>query len=399
MARSKYSSRWNLKVSDTMINAIRQAMTRVTTTILGLALAFGMTAEAVANPHMLVDIRSGKVIEHEDAFQKWYPASLTKLMTAYVAFRQVKSGRMTMNTPIVMSKRAASEPPSKLGLKPGQALTLDDALKVLLVKSANDVAFSIAENIGGTMPNFVQMMNAEAARLDMDSTHFINPNGLPGPGQYTTARDLAVLVLAIKREFPQHAGYFSLEGVQVGKRKFGNYNKLIARFDGADGMKTGYICASGYNQVSTATRNGKAVISVVLGSDSLAGRTVLSADLLQKGLTEGTGFSDPSIYKLKPYGATRDQVSDVSEAMCKKRGKKKKVVRSESTDEVGDKKTSPWLHEIGRPLEMAQITIIPASGDLAATDTAGEQVADAAIFSFYGRSISDLPVPQPRPVN
>lgn len=366
--------------------------------ILGLALAFGMTAQAVANPHMLVDIRSGKVIEHEDAFQKWYPASLTKLMTAYVAFRQVKSGRMMLNTPIVMSKRAAAEPPSKLGLKPGQALTLDDALKVLLVKSANDVAFSIAENIGGTMPNFVGMMNAEAARLDMDSTHYINPNGLPGVGQYTTARDLAVLVLAIKREFPQYAGYFSLEGVQIGKRKFGNYNKLIARFDGADGMKTGYICASGYNQVSTATRNGKAVISVVLGSDSLAGRTVLSADLLQKGLTEGAGFSDPSIYKLKPYGATRDQVSDVSDTMCRKRGKKKKVVRSESTDEVGDKKTSPWVHEITRPLDMAQITIIPASGDLAATDTADE-VADAAIFSFYGRNISDLPVPQPRPVN
>jgi len=381
-----------------MRNAIRQAMTRATAATLGLALAISMTAQAVANPHMLVDIRSGKVIEHEDAFQKWYPASLTKLMTAYVAFRQVKSGKWTMNTPIVMTKRAAAEPPSKLGLKPGQALTLDDALKVLLVKSANDVAYAIADNIGGTMPNFVGMMNAEAARLDMDSTHFINPNGLPGVGQYTSARDLAVLVLAIKREFPQYAGYFSLEGVQIGKRKFGNYNKLIARFEGADGMKTGYICASGFNQVSTATRNGRAVLSVVLGSDSLAGRTVLSADLLQKGLTEGAGFTDPSIYKLKPYGATRDQVSDVSDIMCKKRGKKK-VVRSESTDEVGDKKTSPYVHEINRPLEMAQITIIPASGDLAATDTAGEEVADAAIFSFYGRSISDLPVPQPRPVN
>jgi D-alanyl-D-alanine carboxypeptidase len=375
-------------------------MTRVTAATLGLALALGATAQAVAGPHMLVDIRSGKVIEHEDAFQKWYPASLTKLMTAYVAFRQVKSGRWTMQTPIVMTKRAAAEPPSKLGLKPGQALTLDDALKVLLVKSANDVAYAIADNIGGTMPNFVGMMNAEAARLGMDSTHFINPNGLPGQGQYTSARDLAVLVLAIKREFPQYAGYFSLEGVQVGKRKFGNYNKLIARFDGADGMKTGYICASGYNQVSTATRNGRAVISVVLGSDSLAGRTVLSADLLQKGLTEGTGFSDPSIYKLKPYGATRDQVSDISDIMCKKRGKKKKVVRSESTDEVGDKKTSPWLHEINRPLAMAVVRIIPAGKDSAEV-TATEEVAaaDVAVYSFYGRNVTDLPVPQPRPVN
>lgn len=400
MARSKYSSRWNLKVSDTMRNAIRQAMTRATAATLGLALAIGMTAPAYAGPHMLVDIRSGKVIEHEDAFQKWYPASLTKLMTAYVAFRQVKSGKWTMQTPIVMTKRAAAEPPSKLGLKPGQALTLDDALKVLLVKSANDVAYAIAENLGGTMPNYVAMMNAEARRLGMNSTNFINPHGLPGGGQYTTARDLAVLVLAIKREFPQYSGYFSLEGVQVGKRKFGNYNKLIARFDGADGMKTGYICASGYNQVSTATRNGKAVISVVLGSDSLAGRTVLSADLLQKGLTEGTGFGDPTVYKLKPYGAARDQVSDISEMMCRKRGKKKKVVRSESTDEVGDKKTSPWVHQLTRPLAMAQITIIPAGKDSAAAeaDAAVEEVADAGLLVVNGRKVS-VPVPQPRPVN
>jgi D-alanyl-D-alanine carboxypeptidase len=374
----------------------RKRAMRAAAAFLGAALSAGVVADALAGPHMLVDIRTGKVIEHEDAFQKWYPASLTKLMTAYVAFRQVKAGRMTMQTPIVMSKRAAAEPPSKIGLKPGQALTLDDALKVLLVKSANDVAFSIAENVGGTKENFVAMMNAEARRLGMSSTNYINPNGLPGAGQYTTARDLAVLTLAIKREFPQYAGYFSLEGVAIGKKKFGNYNKLIARFDGADGMKTGYICASGYNQVSTATRNGRAVISVVLGADSLAGRTILSADLLQKGLTDGAGFSDPSIYKLKPYGATRDQVSDVSEVMCKKSGARKKV-RSESTDEVGDNKTSPWVHEITRPLEFAQITVIPAGKTAGSVEA--EEVADADPLVVFGRTVTDIPVPMPRPVN
>jgi D-alanyl-D-alanine carboxypeptidase len=374
----------------------RKAAMKAAAATLGAALSLGIAAQAVAGPHMLVDIKTGKVIEHEDAFQKWYPASLTKLMTAYVAFRQVKAGRLTLQTPIVMSKRAAAEPPSKLGLKPGQALTLDDALKVLLVKSANDVAFSIAENIGGTKENFVAMMNAEARRLGMTSTNYINPNGLPGMGQYTTARDLAVLVLAIKREFPQHAGYFSLEGVMVGKRKFGNYNKLIARFDGADGMKTGYICASGYNQVSTATRNGRSVISVVLGSDSLAGRTVLSAELLQKGLTAGAGFSDPSIYRLKPYGATRDQVSDVSETMCRKSGKRKKV-RSEATDEVGDNKTSPYVHEVARPLEFAVVRVISAGKD--SPEAAEEEVADASPLVVYGRKVTDIPIPEPRPVN
>jgi D-alanyl-D-alanine carboxypeptidase len=374
----------------------RKAAMRVVVATLGTVLSTGIAAQSVAGPHMLVDIRTGKVIEHEDAFQKWYPASLTKLMTAYVAFRQIKAGRMTLTTPIVMSKRAAAEPPSKIGLKPGQALTLDDALKVLLVKSANDVAFSIAENIGGTKENFVTMMNAEARRLGMTSTNYINPNGLPGAGQYTTARDLAVLVLAIKREFPQHAGYFSLEGVMIGKRKFGNYNKLIARFDGADGMKTGYICASGYNQVSTATRDGRSVISVVLGSDSLAGRTVLSAELLQKGLTEGAGFSDPSIYKLKPYGATRDQVSDVSETMCRKSGKRK-AVRSEASDEEGDNKTSPYVHEISRPLEFAVVRVIPIGKD--SPEAVEEEVADASPLMVFGRKVTAIPIPEPRPVN
>jgi D-alanyl-D-alanine carboxypeptidase len=371
----------------------RQAAMKAAAVALGATLSMGIAAQAVAGPHMLVDIRTGKVIEHEDAFQKWYPASLTKLMTAYVAFRQVKAGRLTLQTPVVMSKRAAAEPPSKIGLKPGQALTLDDALKVLLVKSANDVAFAIAENVGGTKENFVAMMNAEARRLGMDSTNFINPHGLPGAGQYTTARDLAVLTLALKRDFPQHAGYFSLEGVMIGKRKFGNYNKLIARFDGADGMKTGYICASGYNQVSTATRNGRSVISVVLGSDSLAGRTVLSADLLQKGLTNGAGFSDPSVYRLKPYGATRDQVADQTAVICNR--KKGKKVRSESSDEVGDNKTSPYVHEITRPLEFALVRVIPAGKD----SPEAEEVADASPLVIYGRKVTDIPIPLPRPVN
>ena len=374
---------------------LRKAAMRAAVATLGAVLSMGIVAQAVAGPHMLVDIKTGKVIEHEDAFQKWYPASLTKLMTAYVAFRQVKAGRLTLQTPMIMSKRAAAEPPSKIGLKPGQALTLDDALKVLLVKSANDVAFAIAENVGGTKENFVAMMNAEARRLGMSSTNFVNPNGLPGAGQYTTARDLAVLVLAIKREFPQHAGYFSLEGVMIGKKKFGNYNKLIARFDGADGMKTGYICASGYNQVSTATRDGRSVISVVLGSDSLAGRTVLSADLLQKGLTEGAGFGDPSIYKLKPYGATRDQVADQTEIICSR--KKGKKVRSESSDEVGDNKTSPYVHEITRPLEFAVVRVIPVGKD--SPEAVEEVVADASPLVVFGRKFTDIPIPEPRPVN
>jgi D-alanyl-D-alanine carboxypeptidase len=354
--------------------------------VLSAVLALGIVAEAVAGPHMLIDIKSGKVLEHEDAFQKWYPASLTKMMTAYTVFRQIKAGRISLSTPIVMSKKSASAPASKMYLKPGDSLTLDDALKVLLVKSANDIAYAIAENVGGTMPGFVDMMNAEAARLGMSSTHFINPHGLPGKGQYTTARDLAVLVVAIRREFPEYSGYFALEGVKVGKKEYGNYNKLIGRFAGADGMKTGFICASGFNQVSTATRNGKTVLSVVLGSDSLIARADLSASLLEKGLTAKSTFGMPTLDKLKPYGASRDMVNDVSQEICRKKGKK---VRSEAKDEtLGKDVRSPYLRQIDHPLNLALVTVIPA----------GKKVADAEIDAGEGDS-DFIPIPEPRPAN
>ncbi|MBL0374905.1 D-alanyl-D-alanine carboxypeptidase [Rhizobium sp. KVB221] len=368
-----------------MSKILRRGSARAFAACLGLALSTGIVSEALANPHMLVDIKSGKVLEHEDAFQKWYPASLTKLMTAYTVFRQVRAGRITIETPVVMSKAAAAQPASKMYLKPGDSMSLDDALKVLLVKSANDVAYAIAENVGGTMPDFVNMMNAEAARLGMSSTHFINPNGLPGKGQYTTARDLALLAVAIRKEFPEYAGYFSLEGVKVGKRQYGNFNKLIGRFAGADGMKTGFICASGFNQVSTATRNGRAVVSVVLGSDSLIHRADLSAELLEKGLSGSASFGLPTLARLQPYGTHLEAVNDISEDICRKKGKK---VRSEGRDDAAGDKGSPYARKIDRPLNVSLVTIIPAGKKVAALEAdEGETVAEF------------IPIPEPRPSN
>ncbi|MDO6967052.1 D-alanyl-D-alanine carboxypeptidase family protein [Rhizobium alvei] len=352
-----------------------------------LAMCGASLLPAAAGPHLLVDVQTGKVIEHEDAFQRWYPASLTKLMTAYTVFRQIDAGRLSLSTPIIMSKKSAAQPASKMYLKPGDSMTLDDALKVLLVKSANDVAYAIAENVSGSMPDFVNLMNAEAARLGMTSTHFINPNGLPGKGQYTTAHDLGILAVTLKRNYPQYAHYFSLEGIKVGKREYGNYNKLIGRFPGADGMKTGFICASGFNQVSSATRGGRTVVSVVLGSDSLIARADLSAALLEKGLSTRTGFSMPAIERLPAYGATRDVVSDISEDICKKKGKK---VRSEGQDDAHDPKVvSPFSKPIDRPLNVALITIIPA----------GKAMADAKLSNDEGEVAHGIPIPEPRPLN
>ncbi|WP_307233518.1 D-alanyl-D-alanine carboxypeptidase family protein [Pararhizobium capsulatum] len=339
---------------------------------------------AAANPRLVVDVSSLKVYEQEDIFQRWYPASLTKLMTAYTAFRAIKAGRLTIESPVVMSKNAAAEPASKMYLKPGQAMTLDSAFKMMLIKSANDVAVAIGETVAGSEPAFVDMMNAEARRIGMTSSHFVNPNGLPAPGQYTTARDLAVLAITIKREFPQYAPYFAYEGFQTGKKKVPNYNMLIGRFDGADGMKTGFICASGFNQVSSATRNGRSVVSVVLGADSLGGRADESARLLQMALTESSA-SKPGLGEIAPYGETRDTVADVSKEICSAHAAK---VRSEGRDEAGRQKLlSPFIHQIDRPLRLVSAELLPGSGS---TDTKGQVAGGQG-------DAANVPIPVPRP--
>lgn len=312
---------------------------------------------ASANPHILVDVASGQVIEHEEAFRKWYPASLTKLMTAYVTFRALKAGKLSLQSPVTMSQKAANAAPSKTFFRAGAQVTVDNSLKLLLVKSANDIAVALAEAVGGSQDAFVGMMNAEAARIGMSDTHFVNPNGLPAKGQYTTARDLAVLAVTIKREFPEYASYFALEGVDTGKKTYGNYNMLIGRFDGADGMKTGFICASGFNQVSSATRNGRTVVSVVLGAESLAGRTERSADLLQKGLTAQKGVG--TLAKLAPYGEQGTQAVDISTTICNPQAAK---VRSEGRDDAGRMIIkSPFVHELGRDPVYSFAGVIPGT--------------------------------------
>lgn len=351
-----------------------------------LLLTASLANVADANPRMLVDVNTLQVIEHEDAFQRWYPASLTKLMTAYTVFRAIKAGEMSLESPVIMTKNAAAEPPSKMYFKPGQKMTLDSALKIILVKSANDVAVAIAESIGGSEQGFVDRMNAEAARIGMSSSHFINPHGLPGKGQYTTARDLAVLAVTLKREFPQYSSYFALEGFTTGKKQYPNYNKLIGRFDGADGMKTGFICASGFNQVSSATRNGRSVVSVVLGSESLGARADISAGMLEKGLTMRAG-KVPTLGQLRPYGETRNIVADLSQEICSKHAAK---VRSEGRDEAGRQKlASPYIHELNRPLKLV-------FAGLMGGDTAPAAGSDEVASRDMGDAVN-IPIPIPRP--
>jgi D-alanyl-D-alanine carboxypeptidase len=310
-------------------------------------------------------------------------------MTAYVTFRALKSGRMSLDSTVTMSKKATDQPASKMYFKPGSKLTLDNALKIMLVKSANDMAWAVAENVGGSSDQFVAMMNAEAQRLGMASTHFINPNGLPGKGQFTTARDLAILTLQIKREFPQFAGYFTIEGIDTGKKQYPNFNTLIGRFDGADGMKTGFICASGFNQIGSATRNGRTIISVVLGADSLAARADNSADLLQQGFTT-SGSQGVPLGSLAAYGDTAE-VNDLSADICNPKAAK---VRSETRDDAGRTiMHSPYIHEMDHPPQYVLAGLIPGSEPpepAAPAPVAGKSAAGE-------KTLANVPVPVPRP--
>jgi D-alanyl-D-alanine carboxypeptidase len=238
---------------------------------------------AHAGPSIVYDPASGEVLSQVDAGAPWYPASLTKLMTAYLTFGALKAGRFTLKDKITVSRYAQSMPPSKLGMAAGTRLTVDFALKVLLVRSTNDIAVALAEFVGGSVPEFAKMMNEAAQRLGMNGTYFANPHGLPEPRQMTTARDMALLGGAIWAQYPEHAGYFKARNVAIGKKKYKNRNALVRTWKLADGMKTGYICNSGFNLVASATSNGRQLVAVVLGAKRGAVRNKKTQELLEEG--------------------------------------------------------------------------------------------------------------------
>ena len=270
-------------------------------------------ASAAPNsPEIVVDASSGQVIYADEATRPWYPASTTKMMTAYVALRAIKAGQIKLETPLVASARAAGQKPSKLGIRPGQEITLDNALKILMVKSANDLAVVVAEGVGGSIPTFAQMMNNEAARLGMRESRFANPHGFHDPNHFTSARDLAILARALLTEFPEYRGYWGIGAVKLGNRVMKNTNGLIGRYAGAEGMKTGFVCASGFNVVAVANRGGRQLISIVLGAGSGAERTIRAAGLFDKGFSSwGGGYGSLTGLPGSGYGSAPNMRGEI----------------------------------------------------------------------------------------
>ncbi len=249
-----------------------------------LLISFAGLFQAWANPLLVVDRATLEVLYAEDAGKPWHPASLTKLMTAYVVFEELAKGSVTLDTPVTISRNAFNQAPSKSGLPVDSAVSLKDALYILVVKSANDIAVAIAETVGGSEQNFVTMMNETAQRMGLSATHFVNPHGLHDPAQVTTARDLAIIALYIEQSFPQYMPMFSTGAVNLGKARLESNNGLLEGFVGTTGMKTGYVCASGLNIVATVDRNGRRLLAVVLGGSSARERNERAAGLFLEAL-------------------------------------------------------------------------------------------------------------------
>jgi D-alanyl-D-alanine carboxypeptidase len=273
--------------------------------VLVAALVLAAPRLAHAEALLVVEADTGKVLQAENATYPWYPASVTKLMTAYVTLKAVKEGRISLDTLLTVSPVAASQSPSKMGFRPGTQVTVDNALKMMLVKSANDMAVVLAEGVGGSIDGFSAQMNQAAHRLGMTQTSYVNPNGLPADGQITSARDLAILARAIIRDLPEYEYFVHIPSIRFGRKITQNFNKLIGRYPGADGFKTGFICASGYNLVASATRNGRRLIAVVLGSSSGQMRAVRAAQLLERG------FSNDSLSWLRPSLGMVDNLAPI----------------------------------------------------------------------------------------
>jgi len=262
-----------------------------------------------ASASIVVDGNSGKVLEATNPDGLRHPASLTKIMTLYLLFERLDAGKMKLETDMKVSERASEQAPTKLGLKPGQTIAVEDAIKGLVTKSANDAAVVVAEAIGGSEDEFARMMTAKARTIGMSRTVYRNASGLPDDEQVTTARDQALLGRAIQERFPRYYRYFSTTSFRYRGEAMRNHNKLLGRVDGVDGIKTGYTHASGFNLVTSVRRGNRHLVAVVLGGRSANSRDAHMRDLIDEHIAEASQTRGPSVVAQQPAAAAAAPVA------------------------------------------------------------------------------------------
>lgn len=309
---------------------------------LGIAGLLVMAAPAAARQYasFIVDADSGAVLHSENAELKNIPASLTKMMTLYLTFEAIRDGRLTLDKKIPVSRHASGQSPTKLYLKPGSTIRVEDAILAAVTKSANDATTALAEAIGGTEPAFARMMTEKASTLGMMRTRYRNSTGLPDALQTTTARDMAILAQALYSHFPDRSHYFSTTEFRWGKNRYGNHNRLLGSYRGVDGIKTGYTNASGFNLVTSVRRDGRHIYAVVMG-----GQTSYSRDQQMRKLLDRTfARINPASYSepLRVASAKPPAKSGANKPLTLKQPPKKSVVAGRPANE-----TNRWGVQVG----------------------------------------------------
>jgi len=318
-------------------------------------------------PHLVFDVNSQQVFSSHNPFRRWPPASLTKLMTVYTTLQMLELQHLRDNSPVYISQNAVAEPPSKMGFPVGTVLTIDTAMKILMVKSANDVSVALAEAVGGDVERFVSLMNRHARRLGMEDSNFTNPHGLHDPDQYTSAHDMAVLTRALTMEFPDQAKLFNIAALRLGQRRLRNHNALLRLFAGTDGMKTGYVCASGFNVIVRTKRANRYLGAIIFGAKSSFARSVKTGELLTASFK--SKGSQATLASLPGRLTTSNDAADITRKICP--GKYPAEVK-------------PQPRPAGAP----------TADDFDGIDTWVVAERQKALEEFAGTS---LPVPQPRP--
>jgi D-alanyl-D-alanine carboxypeptidase len=330
-----------------------------------------------SKPFLVMDIDSGEVLMENQAFQRWHPASLTKLMTAYIVFKAIETHEIEPGSPVTITSTARKMPPSRMGYREGVRLRFDNAIRILIVKSANDVAVAIAESLSGSVDAFVARMNREAQNLGLRDTQFVNPNGLHDEAQYTSARDLAILARTILKSFPQYHALFATPTLRSGDHLLYSYNLLLERFDGADGMKTGFVCASGYNMVASATRAGRSILAVIFGAESQTERAVTAARLLLTGFDQATGRPIDTLVRPEAVSGP----NNLRHHMCSEHARQNRYDPAPQFAEL----SSPYLNK--RTIEKKPLTVSVGN------------ITGPASKGWLSRKFGDIPLPSRRPEN
>lgn len=331
---------------------------------------------------IVVDAKSGRVLQATNADAPRFPASLTKIMTAYVLFEEISAGRMSMTTPFQVSARCAAMAPSKLGLRTGSTISARDAMFAIITKSANDAACTIGENISGSESAFAARMTRTARRIGMSRTSFGNASGLPNPNNQTTARDMATLGRAIQERFPALYANFNTRSFAYKGRRYGNHNRLLGRVRGVDGIKTGYTRASGFNLVTSAKADGRHIVAVVLGGSSGRARDNHMAGLVAAHLPRGTtGPVTDRVMARAADGPAEERVAAVAAAPA---------------PAAAERRPAPVAIERPVTAQAASIKLPPATIAAAAVPTARPQLPPIEAAGVDRITTASVPMPRER---